>query len=245
MGTVLLQSHSYQITAAEIHVSVPFSMGTVLLRKQAAISAPNANGFSPLLDGDGVASAALGAELLRAWCGFSPLLDGDGVASSSMDRSRRSCPCFSPLLDGDGVASGSRIAGGFLTFWFQSPSRWGRCCFTTLAPPWKLAVRVSVPFSMGTVLLRFRNVTGAVAGRIVSVPFSMGTVLLLAAGAAGAAANGDGVASLNTGNRYRTESRFQSPSRWGRCCFRDNPYLALFLKRRFSPLLDGDGVASF
>ena len=40
----------------------------------------NLMGFSPLLDGDGVASALeLAYQFLRL--GFSPLLDGDGVAS--------------------------------------------------------------------------------------------------------------------------------------------------------------------
>ena len=37
--------------------------------------------------------------------------------------------------------------------------------------------------------------------------------------------------------------RFQSPSRWGRCCI-FAVFLRVFEKVRFSPLLDGDGVAS-
>jgi len=37
---------------------------------------------------------------------------------------------------------------------------------------------------------------------------------------------------------------FQSPSRWGRCCFGFDDCNADVQFRRFSPLLDGDGVAS-
>src|SRR5690349_8552252 len=37
---------------------------------------------------------------------------------------------------------------------------------------------------------------------------------------------------------------FQSPSRWGRCCFRPCKPVDLQLLVGFSPLLDGDGVAS-
>src|SRR6266852_4000645 len=60
---------------------------------------------------------------------FSPLLDGDGVASIDQRKAAQGVPSFSPLLDGDGVASleGTRLAGPRLAF--QSPSRWGRCCF--------------------------------------------------------------------------------------------------------------------
>jgi len=60
---------------------------------------------------------------------------------------------FSPLLDGDGVASEWR------------DRRWSDGVF------------VSVPFSMGTVLLPSHHI-GNRHFRRVSVPFSMGTVLL-------------------------------------------------------------------
>ena len=62
---------------------------------------------------------------------------------------------------------------------FQSPSRWGRCCF---------------------------------AGPPIAEP--------------------------------REHSEFQSPSRWGRCCFMWATRIAMAIEIRFSPLLDGDGVAS-
>ncbi len=109
--------------------------------------------FSPLLDGDGVASApniwngiglclvsvpfSMGTVLhrlestTRLWAvwGFSPLLDGDGVASCEPGWGRQVHSLrFSPLLDGDGVASHSSRAVRHLCYW------------------------VSVPFSMGTVL---------------------------------------------------------------------------------------------
>jgi len=160
--------------------------------------------------------------------------------------------------------------------WFQSPSRWGRCCFQTCAKPLWVSAFVSVPFSMGTVLLqalddrqcvRFRRFSplldgDGVASRgsrssnaalpPVSVPFSMGTVLLLDAAAPAP----------------EQSLRFQSPSRWGRCCFcgiaahRTKTFsvsvpfsMGTVLLQggrrvrknrcaRFSPLLDGDGVAS-
>ena len=63
--------------------------------------------FSPLLDGDGVASWELVLDDPRVVMGFSPLLDGDGVASTTHGNASYAtlCRCFSPLLDGDGVAS--------------------------------------------------------------------------------------------------------------------------------------------
>ena len=62
---------------------------------------------------------------------------------------------FSPLLDGDGVASSDRSA------WRSGPAR------------------VSVPFSMGTVLHRQDQERHQRDDPGVSVPFSMGTVLHL------------------------------------------------------------------
>ena len=90
--------------------------------------------------------------------------------------------CFSPLLDGDGVPS------------FEPGSK---------EPAGRKQKRVSVPFSMGTVLLSMLTWRGVLA---VFVP------------------------------------AFQSPSRWGRCCIvQTNERVS---SRSFSPLLDGDGVAS-
>src|SRR5713226_4593667 len=135
---------------------------------------------------------------------------------------------FSPLLDGDGVASlTARPIPSRFRFQFQSPSRWGRCCFYSRRVEPSFQWPVSVPFSMGTVLLRGSKfgsnraprrrfsplldgdgVASSLAfGRLtawrVSVPFSMGTVLL----------------PLAAGDTAAQISPFQSPSRWGRCCF--------------------------
>src|SRR5579871_55773 len=139
------------------------------------------------------------------------------------------------------------------TLSFQSPSRWGRCCFGTHPSKPDEHKPVSVPFSMGTVLLRNGYLAEDDAPAVsVSVPFSMGTVLL--------PWTKEQPTSFNTS--------FQSPSRWGRCCFPrgrrpaqrhlvvsvpfsmgtvllrllDGPTVQCFFG--FSPLLDGDGVAS-
>ena len=89
MGTVLHRVEIIKLSADLKEVSVPFSMGTVLHRRGIPPLSGLCHSFSPLLDGDGVASLgderASGA-LLR----FSPLLDGDGVASPMARASRRS-----------------------------------------------------------------------------------------------------------------------------------------------------------
>ncbi len=60
---------------------------------------------------------------------FSPLLDGDGVASvDALTEQLRCTRGFSPLLDGDGVASFILTIESAVQKLFQSPSRWGRCC---------------------------------------------------------------------------------------------------------------------
>ena len=119
-----------------------------------------------------------------------------------------------------------------LTYWgmvaavFQSPSRWGRCCIRTgPSTPLLVPYKVSVPFSMGTVLHRrcrmddcecyicfsplldgdgvasSASATPWRRSTSVSVPFSMGTVLHL----------------CSVWVPHVVQS-FQSPSRWGRCC---------------------------
>ena len=161
---------------------------------------------------------------------------------------------FSPLLDGDGVASSFAPVAGRRGSTFQSPSRWGRCCIEIASVTEAYVPTVSVPFSMGTVLHRAGRARSSQCGVSVSVPFSMGTVLHPTTGT-----------SLSTALSW-----FQSPSRWGRCCIAG--IIAVFARRRlfrfsplldrgrccispeqplrppllssFSPLLDGDGVAS-
>ena len=55
-------------------------MGTVLHRADSALRETESPRFSPLLDGDGVASVNT-SRLGMSIGSFSPLLDGDGVAS--------------------------------------------------------------------------------------------------------------------------------------------------------------------
>ena len=129
MGTVLHRCDPIRSQVSR-SVSVPFSMGTVLHLRHREGRGRTLSGFSPLLDGDGVASCVCHAGRIPRSSSFSPLLDGDGVASlaGQFDLGRicavsvpfsmgtvlhsSSCgsglplfPGFSPLLDGDGVAS--------------------------------------------------------------------------------------------------------------------------------------------
>ena len=202
MGTVLHRELGDPIHD-KLQVSVPFSMGTVLHLRAQAVPLPGHFGFSPLLDGDGVASVKTSRQQAFTRC-FSPLLDGDGVASFEV------LPNVAPLTYVSVPFSmgtvlhppaEARLVQAFL--WFQSPSRWGRCCILRSWPHRRRRPAVSVPFSMGTVLHRWR-------------------------------------ASW----RWRIGVRFQSPSRWGRCCISARVNGAARRALSFSPLLDGDGVAS-
>ncbi len=87
---------------------------------------------------------------------------------------------------------------------------------------------VSVPFSMGTVLHRLTQRTRL----YYQICFSP----LL---------DGDGVASTLFGLLAESTLKFQSPSRWGRCCIVNGVVYLSGIPFGFSPLLDGDGVASF
>ena len=216
------------ISGAHCFVSVPFSMGTVLHRRVRVDRRRNSQCFSPLLDGDGVASR-------HRWlcCGVDSLVSVPFSMGTVLHQRSPRCwgidtQCFSPLLDGDGVASFRRSLGGCRLHLFQSPSRWGRCCIVTKEHGTRCESRVSVPFSMGTVLH----------------PAESHTIL-----------------------SPRTPE-FQSPSRWGRCCIwkatplpeghpgvsvpfsmgtvlhRNWRFWLLSGELCFSPLLDGDGVAS-
>ena len=106
-------------------------MGTVLLRAEAAAPDRGQQRFSPLLDGDGVASVTVTVVAPVVLVSFSPLLDGDGVASDPGATVPVGPVSFSPLLDGDGVASVCDLRLSISRPEFQSPSRWGRCCFST------------------------------------------------------------------------------------------------------------------
>ena len=134
--------------------------------------------------------------------------------------------CFSPLLDGDGVASRARPRTSPWELRFQSPSRWGRCCFPITSRCHIVPLNVSVPFSMGTVLLRALQFSEA-ADSLVSVPFSMGTVLLRLMPPA-----------------HIARSRVSVPFSMGTVLLHFVEGLNHTGESRFSPLLDGDGVAS-
>src|SRR5579871_1277823 len=135
---------------------------------------------------------------------------------------------------------------------FQSPSRWGRCCFAawvTRLP----ALRSFSPLLDGDGVASLDWPARAQAKSLVSVPFSMGTVLLRSASLRrrrgwadrfSPLLDGDGVASAGAVHRERAFIAFQSPSRWGRCCFPAHRRRRRSPRSRFSPLLDGDGVAS-
>jgi hypothetical protein len=157
---------------------------------------------------------------------------------------------------------------------FQSPSRWGRCCIWHMLRgiPARCGVASSISDSRlcrrfsplldgdGVASLIRRMSNGPRRLALVSVPFSMGTVLhpgddanigreLQRSTCFSPLLDGDGVASSMppraVGVRY---VRFQSPSRWGRCCIGPERMLARAAATKalcsFSPLLDGDGVAS-
>ena len=189
-------------------------------------------GFSPLLEGDGVASFPLPHIAQSPQYRFSPLLEGDGVASTSNEFLCAASTCVSVPFSRGTVLLPLRIRGAIrgLSFKFQSPSRGGRCCF-----PFTCALEVPMSYGFSP-LLEGDGVasTKPEAERrysaLVSVPFSRGTVLLPAKAIRA---------------RYRSELRFQSPSRGGRCCFRERPILLNDgIPLSFSPLLEGDGVAS-
>ena len=151
-------------------------MGTVLLHLLYLRRCLAEFRFSPLLDGDGVASKAVSPQeaLQKVSVPFSM---GTVLLRSQRQPPSRPRIRFSPLLDGDGVASKDEAAHQATAARFQSPSRWGRCCFSKLNSTVSSAPSVSVPFSMGTVLLLCQILSRRFAN-FVSVPFSMGTVLL-------------------------------------------------------------------
>src|ERR1700677_313097 len=109
---------------------------------------------------------------------------------------------------------------------FQSPSRWGRCCIDGADLHARGDRVVSVPFSMGTVLHPSGD-RAAARGTPVSVPFSMGTV-------------------LHQGTRIddKHDQRVSVPFSMGTVLHPDTWTGSGGTCTSFSPLLDGDGVAS-
>ena len=276
MGTVLLRSF-VMAHAPTFCVSVPFSMGTVLLLRVAPTPEEPFACFSPLLDGDGVASGRQCCKQERRtpfqspsrWgrCCFSVKIVGAIAAPGvsvpfsmgtvllpriPLDLSHGPYPFQSPSRWGRCCfLIIIQVAPGFRGFqspsrWgrccfgenqmrsrpafsrpFQSPSRWGRCCFAAARPRWRSRRHsFQSPSRWGRCCFEGQDIESLRGGRV-SVPFSMGTVLLLTSAAGRSSArlrfspllDGDGVASPRRtwhGLRLR---RFQSPSRWGRCCF--------------------------
>ena len=168
-----------ELDRQELLVSVPFSMGTVLLLLQVTITPPSPMFQSPSRWGR------------CCFAGIHRRHDLGIILFQSPSRWGRCC--FQHL----------RWRRAAAVRMFQSPSRWGRCCFCPARNNRPLPRRVSVPFSMGTVLLPPAPSPAQLQAR-----------------------------------------PFQSPSRWGRCCFRVARERCPTLVSSFSPLLDGDGVAS-
>ena len=129
MGTVLHRSGPESMRRQLLIVSVPFSMGTVLhLDRLSTVVDGTSSRFSPLLDGDGVASRS-GSNALAIVQVSVPFSMGTVLHHCASGQLWGYLLGFSPLLDGDGVASSELIgvaASGLTSF--QSPSRWGRCC---------------------------------------------------------------------------------------------------------------------
>jgi len=184
---------------------------------------------------------------------FSPLLDGDGVAFLCTAFKALVASGFSPLLDGDGVALRSTAFFAIIAILFQSPSRWGRCCFayiTNLFTPGTISFS---PLLDGDgVALIDENLLGRrpMLRRFSPLLDGDGVALLrrlrfrrCKLPRFSPLLDGDGVAFSRSTVITENVIQFQSPSRWGRCCFSTQVPDLLNRSRRFSPLLDGDGVA--
>ena len=129
MGTVLhLEQLSQRVAAVSI-VSVPFSMGTVLHLQLTHELAPDALSFSPLLDGDGVASALAAPDARSMPYMFqSPSRWGRCCIATAL-RDRRHVSYVSvPFSMGTVLHRRYARSASADAARFQSPSRWGRCC---------------------------------------------------------------------------------------------------------------------
>ena len=234
-------------------------------------------GFSPLLEGDGLASSAGNYPLgilakfqspsRRGWSciragpsrgqthsgGFSPLLEGDGLASLWRDqRGAVDAAVSVPFSKGMVLHRDSGCHRRPRSRPFQSPSRRGWSCIPAKRSKYGVDQSGFSPLLEGDGLASVRAVVCRVAGRVfqspsrrgwscidvirervnavqdVSVPFSKGMVLHLVLGP----------------RRSRILYAFQSPSRRGWSCIHHAEGIAGVLLIRFSPLLEGDGLAS-
>ena len=142
---------THRRTAADRSFQSPSRWGWCCIDHGQLNDAPSSC-FSPLLDGDGVASL-IGSPVrtIRRLVSV-PFSMGTVLHPRSSREGARFRVSFSPLLDGDGVASTWVFCLQLDYVAFQSPSRWGRCCIFQRSNRCGVGIFVSVPFSMGTVL---------------------------------------------------------------------------------------------
>src|ERR1700691_4224516 len=127
-------------------------MGTVLhpMRSLSASSAEIC--FSPLLDGDGVASQRRLHLCVEAEVVSVPFSMGTVLHQLSPRRADGFNRVSVPFSMGTVLHRDCRARHLEGLPQFQSPSRWGRCCIEMCNRPDSTSHIVSVPFSMGTVL---------------------------------------------------------------------------------------------
>ena len=111
-----------------ITVSVPFSMGTVLRRPNSRPRPPGSRRFSPLLDGDGVASRSSAGAARSPPVFQSPSRWGRCCVYAAMRRRSANGFVSVPFSMGTVLRRKWRHHLDIRTNTFQSPSRWGRCC---------------------------------------------------------------------------------------------------------------------
>jgi len=224
MGTVLHRSRSRYPTRSPRLVSVPFSMGTVLHLGNPVNAQYGYQVSVPFSMGTVLHRWHPSGRGADAAC-FSPLLDGDGVASRSAASVTGYRSGFSPLLDGDGVASPTRLPCGrrpSVSVPFSMGTVLHLLAARRQSTPWQ---SVSVPFSMGTVLHPPSFISESHGQKRFSplldgdgVASSFRQKRLRTDCRFSPLLDGDGVASREQRNHGRILRRFQSPSRWGRCC---------------------------
>ncbi len=110
-------------------VSVPFSMGTVLHPLNIARITAQCRSFSPLLDGDGVASRLPVLEQPASSVVSVPFSMGTVLHRSQTFAAMLVAPTVSvPFSMGTVLHLELSEYTGQVHNLFQSPSRWGRCC---------------------------------------------------------------------------------------------------------------------
>ena len=140
------------ILSSTANVSVPFSKGMVLHRAGNAEVRRMVASFSPLLEGDGLASLPPNRKNVRVFGFQSPSRRGWSCIERGLYDGGTRPGRFSPLLEGDGLASPKRRRISSMNPSFQSPSRRGWSCISMAETPTGEVCLVSVPFSKGMVL---------------------------------------------------------------------------------------------